>query len=379
MSYSNMVDRTEAASLIPEDAADEIIAATTEKSFVLTNFDRVPMSRKQRRLPILDRKPVAYFVNGDSGLKQTSDAAWSNLFLNAEELAVLVPIPDTVVADSAYDLWGLLKPQITEAMGAKVDDAVLFGTGKPSLWPNGVITDALNAGNSVDAAPTTGTHDIYDDLNLVLNRLEEDGYEPNAWLMRTSMRAILRNTRDANRGFMYPAAGPANTGGQKMKWAGEVWNIPAAVSKMGLSGFAAGASGALAFAFDTSMFKVAIRNDIEMRMFDQGVITDGAGVVLLNLMQQDTRVLRVIFRLAWVAANPVTLLQPSRAASYPAAVLLQGTYVPPVVFGTEADPEALGTTAGAPALPGDTRRSIGQDQPAATPQARPSRQTANGS
>jgi len=223
-----MVDRTEAASLIPEDAADEIIAATTEKSFVLTNFDRVPMSRKQRRLPILDRKPTAYFVNGDSGQKQTSDAAWGNLFLNAEELAVLVPIPDTVVADTAYDLWGLLKPQITEAMGQKVDDAVLFGTGKPSLWPNGITVDALAAGNSVTGTPASASHDIYDDLNMVLNRVEEDGYEPDAWLMRTSMRAILRNTRDANRGFMYPAAGPANAGGQKMKWAGEVWNIPAA-------------------------------------------------------------------------------------------------------------------------------------------------------
>ena len=374
-----MVDRTEAASLIPEDAADEIIAATTEKSFVLTNFDRVPMSRKQRRLPILDRKPTAYFVNGDSGQKQTSDAAWGNLFLNAEELAVLVPIPDTVVADTAYDLWGLLKPQITEAMGQKVDDAVLFGTGKPSLWPNGITVDALAAGNSVTGTPASASHDIYDDLNMVLNRVEEDGYEPDAWLMRTSMRAILRNTRDANRGFMYPAAGPANAGGQKMKWAGEVWNIPAAVSKMGLSGFAAGASGALAFAFDTSQFKVAIRNDIEMRMFDQGVITDGAGVVLLNLMQQDVRVLRVIFRLAWVAANPVTLMAPSRAAAYPAAVLLQGTYVPGVLDAGFEGADALSGDERA-ALPGGRQPAIGQDQPAAAPStARPSRQTANGS
>ena len=58
-----------------------------------------------------------------------------------------------------------------------------------------------------------------------------------------------------------------------------MWNIPAKVSKMGLAGFAAGAANALAFAFDTSMFKVAIRDDINMRVFDQGVISDAAGVV----------------------------------------------------------------------------------------------------
>jgi hypothetical protein len=238
-----------------------------------------------------------------------------------------VPIPDLVFDDTDYDLWNLLKPQITEAMGAKIDDAILFGTGKPTLWPNGILVDAATAGNVVTGAVASATHDIYDDLNAALMLLESDGYDPDAWLMRQTMRGVIRNTRDGNRGFMYPAAGPANSGGQNMKWSGEVWNIPAKVSKMGLSGFAPGASNALAFAFDTSMFKVAIRDDINFRIFDQGVISDGSGVVLLNLIQQDTKVLRVTFRLAWVAANPITLQQPSRAASYPASAVTQGTFV----------------------------------------------------
>jgi len=328
MSFSAMIDRSEAGPLIPEDAAREIIAESTEKSFVLSTFDRVPMSRKQKRLPILDRKPIAYFVNGDTGLKQTSDLKWDNLFLNAEELAVLVPIPDTVFDDADYDLWGLVRPQVTEAIGAKVDDAVLFGTGKPTLWPEPVLTAATAAGNTVTGAVASATHDVFDDLNATLNKVEEDGYDPDAWLLRTSMRSTLRNTRDGSRGFLYPASGPANAGAQSGRWAGEVWNIPAKVSKMGLSGFAPGATGVMAFAFDTSNFKVAIRDDINMRMFDQGVISDDAGVVLLNLMQQDTRVLRVTFRVAWVAANPVTLMQPNRTISYPAGALQQGTFVP---------------------------------------------------
>lgn len=327
MTYSSSIDRTEAGPLIPEDASREIITATTEKSFALSTFDRIPMSRKQRRLPILDRKPVAYFVNGDSGLKQTSDAKWDNLYLNAEELAVLVPIPDNVYDDTDYDLWSLLKPQITEAMGAKIDDAVLFGTGKPTLWPDGILVAATAAGNVATGAVASATHDIFDDLNAALMLLETDGYEADAWLLRQTMRGVLRNARDGNRGFLYPAAGPASSGAQSGRWAGEVWNIPAKVSKMGLSGFAAGAANALAFVFDTSMFKIAVRDDINMRVFDQGVISDAGGVVLLNLMQQDTKVLRVTFRLAWVAANPVTLQAPTRTASYPAAVLTQGTFV----------------------------------------------------
>src|SRR5262245_16208252 len=359
MSYSASIDRTEAGPLIPEDAAHEIITQVTEKSFVLSTFPRVPMSRKQKRLPILDRKPVAYFVNGDSGLKQTSDMKWDNIFLNAEELAVLVPVPDMIYDDVDYDLWGLIKPQVTEAMGAKIDDAVLFGTGKPSLWPNAVATDAASAGNVVTGAVASATHDIFDDLSGTLTLLENDGYEPDAWLMRPTMRSTMRNARDTSRGFLYPAAGPANSGAQNVKWQGEVFNIPAKISKMGLSSFAAGASNTLAFAFDTSFFRVAIRDDINMRVFTEGVISDGAGAVVLNLMQQDTKVLRVTFRLAWVAANPVSLMQPTRASSYPAAQLTQGTFVP-----TAAEMKAPG--AAGQSLPAGGQRQLTEDQPVPT-------------
>jgi HK97 family phage major capsid protein len=369
MTYSASIDRAEAGPLIPEDASREIISEATEKSFVLSTFDRVPMSRKQKRLPILDRKPIAYFVNGDTGLKQTSDMRWDNIFLNAEELAVLVPIPDTIFDDADYDLWTLVRPQVTEAIGAKVDDAVLFGTGKPTLWPPAVATDAAAAGNQVTGAVASATHDVFDDLNATLAVLENDGYDPNAWLMRPTMRSTLRNARDANRGFLYGAAGPANQGAQTGRWAGEVWNVPAKISKMGLTGFAPGASNTLAFAFDTSMFKVAIRDDINMRVFEQGVISDAAGVVLLNLMQQDTKVLRVTFRLAWVAANPVTLMQPTRTASYPAAQLLQGTFVPGLL-----EQQAL-TGGRAGALPGGREPALTEEQPVPTP-SRTTRTTA---
>ena len=160
-----------------------------------------------------------------------------------------------------------------------------------------------------------------------MSLLEADGYTPDAWLLRNSMMGTLRNTRDANRGFLYPAAGPANTGGRNATWDGAVWGLPAKVSRMGLAGFAAGAANALGFVFDLDHFKVAIRDDINMKMFDQGVISNDAGAVVLNLMQQDSKVLRVTFRLAWVAANPVTRMQSTRASSYPASAVTQGTFV----------------------------------------------------
>ena len=40
---------------------------------------RATMSTKTKALPVLSALPVAYWVNGDTGLKQTSEAAWGGV------------------------------------------------------------------------------------------------------------------------------------------------------------------------------------------------------------------------------------------------------------------------------------------------------------
>jgi len=50
-------------------------------------------SSKILRRPVLSVLPVAYWVDGDVGLKQTSAAAWEGVDLIAEEIVAIVPIP----------------------------------------------------------------------------------------------------------------------------------------------------------------------------------------------------------------------------------------------------------------------------------------------
>jgi len=99
--FGSKIDRDGVAALIPEDVAKEILQGIPQYSTIMSLATKAPnMSRKQRRIPVLSSLPLAYFVDGDTGLKQTSDMTWGNKFFNAEELAVIIPIPEAVPLNS---------------------------------------------------------------------------------------------------------------------------------------------------------------------------------------------------------------------------------------------------------------------------------------
>jgi hypothetical protein len=85
LAYNNLTSRTDAAALIPEEVSNVMLGKATEQSAVLQLFRRIPVGRAQVRFPVLSALPVAYWVNGDTGLKQTTEINWANKFLNIEE------------------------------------------------------------------------------------------------------------------------------------------------------------------------------------------------------------------------------------------------------------------------------------------------------
>ena len=103
---AQIIDRSGAESLIPEDRAAEIIQGAIAQSAVLSMGRRLAnMTAAQTRLPVLDALPIAYFVNGDTGQKKTTRQAWDKKTIIAEEIAVIVPIPEAVLDDADYDIW----------------------------------------------------------------------------------------------------------------------------------------------------------------------------------------------------------------------------------------------------------------------------------
>ena len=147
------------------------------------------MTSKQYRMPVLDMLPLAYFVNGDTGMKQTTKMQWDKKIITAEEIAVIVPIPEAVLDDSNYDIWGEVRPRVTEAFGKVIDSAVLFGVNKPSTWRSDIAATAEAA-----SATVTLGDDLYDSIMGeagVIAKVEESGYFVNGHMADISMRAKL--------------------------------------------------------------------------------------------------------------------------------------------------------------------------------------------
>ena len=70
---ADIINRTGAEALIPDEVSKDIIQGAVAASSVLTRFRKLPnMSSKTRTQPVLDMLPLAYFVDGDTGMKQTN-------------------------------------------------------------------------------------------------------------------------------------------------------------------------------------------------------------------------------------------------------------------------------------------------------------------
>lgn len=307
--------------LIPEDVSDSIVKNSTIKSAVLSMFKHRTMTTAQQRMPVLATKPTAYFVTGDTGLKQTTAMAWANKFLDAEECAVIIPVPEKLLDDVKYDLWGEIKPEVEEALAITLDAAVLFGGNKPASWPSDISTAAIAAGNTV--TQNTGI-DVADDINNVMAAVEADGYEVNGFFMRNSLKAELRSLRDANNALIFQ---PAGTGIQNAVFKGSIWGEKAVSSLAGIfesedaGTYGRAANSVKLIAGDWNQGIIGTRQDITWKMLDQAVLTDAAGNIVYNLPQQDMVAMRVVCRYAFQVPNPLSRMSTVEANRYPFAVL----------------------------------------------------------
>ena len=317
--YDQIIDRTGAAALIPVQESREIIEMIPEQSVFLRHATRMPdMTSKQTSIPVMAGNVDAYFVNGDNGLKQTSKMTWDKVFINAEELAVIVPIPEAVLADSSYDIWAQVRPRIAEAFARKIDQAALFSTDKPTSWPAGIVAGAIAASNVVTHSATATGADLYTELfgeGGVVSLVEDKGLPVNNFIGSVKTKSMLRGAQDLNG---QPIFTPAYSNGSGSAFRDAIAGVGVEFVNPVIWDDTVG----LLMAGDFSLVRYAMRQDITYKLLSEATITDSTGAVVYNLAQMDMVALRAVMRIGWALPKPFNTHTGQGASSYyPFAVL----------------------------------------------------------
>ena len=266
------ITRNNVETLLEQQVSNEIMEGVVKGSTVLSMFRRLHnMSSSQTRIRVLDALPVAYWVNEkkNNGRKQLTTAAWDDVFITAEELAVIVPIKENLLNDLAdgsnIDVWAEIRPRVVEAMYKKVDEAILTGVDKPDSWRADLLTSVLAAGATV-----TESSSLYKDISNAMGYVEESDYEPNGLLGGLSLKAKFRNEFLDSTG--QPLQSSEVTALQRNYISNGAWDKSKATMIIG----------------DFSQAVYAIRQDITYKVLTEAIIQDpSTGEILYNLAQDD--------------------------------------------------------------------------------------------
>lgn len=312
MPYDSLTTRSDVQAMIREQVSEVMLTGLQTQSAALNLFTRINVPTNQTRFPILSALPNAYWVNGDTGLKQTTEAAWDNKYLNIEELAAIVPIPDSVLADASFDIWGSIRPLVENAIARALDAAIFFGLNAPASFPDDVLTAATAAGNVEHrGTANAGAGGIAEDLNQTIALLEADGYFPSGFVANPTIRARLRSARGTDGQLLTDVNGGVTS----------IWGLPAIYPMPG-QWPATGDEDAELFALQRESFILGVRQDFTVTASNTATVQDGSGNTTFNAFQQDMTLFRVVFRAGWAVNNPINYTQQTEGSRYPAAVLL---------------------------------------------------------
>lgn len=306
--YNEMISRaTGSDALVPEPLSNQIIEQLPTKSAALSLMRRTPLSTKTQRLPVLDILPFSYWVGtgNDTGMKQTTDQAWKNVTLVVEELATIIPIPEAYMADADVPIWSEVQPRMTESAGQLIDKAVFWGYNKPQTWGIDIYSAAQQSGNYVvdgylDSTQTEAAADFGQSVAALGDLMAQTGYNMNGFAARPGLNWRLMGLRSAQG---IPIFQPTMQEGSNAA----LYGYPLPMIDNG----SWDATKAQVIGGDWSKAIIGLRQDISFKMFTEGVISNDSGEVVLNLMQQDAVAMRMVMRLAYAVANPVTIMQPN--------------------------------------------------------------------
>ncbi|QAX95551.1 major capsid protein [Mycobacterium phage Nibb] len=288
------ISRAEVATLIQEAYSDTLLSAAKQGSTVLSAFTNVNMGTKTTHLPVLATLPEAGWVGESAteatGVKPQSKVTWTNRTLVAEEIAVIIPVHENVIDDATVAILTEVAELGGQAIGKKLDQAVMFGIDKPASWVSpALVQAAIAAGQAVaHVGGTANPSDLVGSANQVAEKVAMAGWAPDTLLSSLALRYQVANVRDADGNLAFRDGSFLGFGTHFNR--NGAWDPTAAV-------------GIVA---DASRVKIGVRQDITVKFLDQATL--GTGEDQINLAERDMVALRLKARFAYVLGVSATAM-----------------------------------------------------------------------
>jgi HK97 family phage major capsid protein len=314
------ITRADALALLATQELNEIIKPETSGSAALSAFRTTRMSKGTARMPVLAAIPTAGWVTDGSaaegtGVKPTSKVSWGNKELIAEEMAVIVPVHENTIADSDFDIWGEVRPLVSQEFGRILDAAVFFGTNKPATWTDpALIPGAIAAENYIVEGylpDGTASVDLADDINEVFGMVEDDEFDVDVAFTGRFLRRRLRGLRDDVGQPIYLDG--LRSDGSTPSIYGQDLNY---VKNGGWD-----RSVATLLAGDSNAVVIGIREDVQVKLLTEATVGG------INLAERDMVALRFKFRVGFATAYSTARVG-GDPSDYPFAILAPTDPVP---------------------------------------------------
>jgi len=285
------ISRAEVSTLIEEAYSHVLLDAAVASSTCLQAFPTVNMGTRLTHMPVLATLPTAGWVTAEGptdplAVKPTSDMSWQDLTLVAEEIAVIIPIPEAVLDDATVDVITEVTTRGGEAIGKVLDAAVLFGLNKPASWTSKDLHQAAHDATQYTAITTgaANANDIVGAVTQAAKTIAGKGLIPDTIVAPLTLRYDVANIRDSMGApiFRDEQFAGFNTSFNR----NGAWN----------------ATLASLLVVDSSRIRIGVRQDIQVKLLDQ------ATVGTVNLAERDMIGIRMKARYAYVLGVSTTSL-----------------------------------------------------------------------
>lgn len=245
---------------------------------------------------------VAVFWTDEAGEKQSSQPTFSVATLTLKKLAVIVPMTEELLEDSAVNLTELVAQLVREAIDKEVDLQFFNGSGSP--W-TGLLRNTAIPALELGSGETDGSDVLVDDFLAAIDALPAGARRNAKFYMHSSFLTQIRKQKDSQGRYVFdPAVRIGDSVGTFLGYPVVLSDAFPSVADINT------ANEAYALFGDMKMAAVyADKADVRFKMLDQATITDVDGETVINLAQQDMVGLRAVYRVGFVLAQPTALVR----------------------------------------------------------------------